>query len=436
MNEIPSNKVQRTSRFVKTGLEVGGNYLKHYAKKLVGAETSQHNLDKENAESIYNGLSELKGSALKMAQMLSMDQGLLPREYTSKFAEAQYQAPALSAPLVVKTFRQYFGKSPLEIFDTFDAKAIHAASMGQVHKATKNQVDFAVKIQYPGVGDSVTADMNMVKPVAKRLFGWKDSDFQAYFEEVRARLLEETDYELEVRRGTEIAEKCKVVENIRIPKYYPEYSNHRVITMEWMDGFHIDKWLEMNPSQEDKNKAAQAMWDFYHFQIHDLRMMHADAHPGNFLFQPDGTLIVLDFGCIKEIPEDFYEGYYELLKEGVTENDAYFRELCFKMGALLGNETPEEEAFFLPVYKDAIRMLCKPFQQDTFDFGNKEYFADLYRYGEEMMHQPEVRKSKPRGSHHGLYFNRMHFGLFHLLHQLNATVETKRFVPKVLNMNS
>ena len=108
--KIPVTKVQRGAKFLGTGAKMGGNYLKYYAKKLVNGNTDREELDEANANDIYNSLSELRGSALKVAQMMSMDENVLPRAYANKFQMAQYNAPPLSYPLVVKTFRRHFGK--------------------------------------------------------------------------------------------------------------------------------------------------------------------------------------------------------------------------------------------------------------------------------------------------------------------------------------
>jgi len=135
---IPTSKVARATQFAKAGVKVGGNYIKHYSKRIFDSSLTKEDLHKENAADVYDTLSNLKGSALKVAQMMSMDKSLLPRAYTDKFAMAQYSAPPLSAPLVIKTFKKYFDKSPSEIFDKFELKAENAASIGQVHKAEKD----------------------------------------------------------------------------------------------------------------------------------------------------------------------------------------------------------------------------------------------------------------------------------------------------------
>ncbi|MEL7063804.1 MAG: AarF/UbiB family protein, partial [Bacteroidota bacterium] len=195
-DRIPTSKIQRTGKFVRTGFKVGRNYLNHYSKKLIKPDLDREQLDERNAKDIYDTLSQLKGSALKVAQMLSMDRGVLPAAFSNQFSQAQHKAPPLSGPLIVKTFRKYFGKSPSEIYDSFEMEAAHAASIGQVHRATKDGEKLAIKIQYPGVKDSVISDLNLVRPVARRMFGWQDRDLDVYFEEVKARLVEETDYQL------------------------------------------------------------------------------------------------------------------------------------------------------------------------------------------------------------------------------------------------
>ena len=353
-SSIPVSKVSRAARFAKTGLKVGGNYLKHHIKKAATGEANRDDLDKANAEAIYDTLSTLKGSALKAAQMLSMDQNVLPAPFIEKFTEAQYQAPALSGPLVIKTFRKAMGQSPQEMFDEFEMEAVHAASMGQVHRARKNGQSYAIKIQYPGVGDSVVSDLNLVRPIARRMMGWQDKDLDIYFEEVKARLIEETDYELELKQGMRISEACAVLEDLHFPAYFPEYSSARILTMGWMNGMHLDAFLDTEPDQETRDRAGQALWNFYNYQVHQLQTTHADAHPGNFLFKENGEVVVLDFGCVKVVPDEFYEPYATLLNPAVLDDELTLKRAGKQSGILLESDKPEEQAFFLDLLKQTL----------------------------------------------------------------------------------
>ncbi|WP_114750084.1 ABC1 kinase family protein [Pleomorphovibrio marinus] len=424
---IPVSKVQRAAKFIRTGAKVGGNYVKHYAKRVVNPQLSKDELHTSNATDIYDSLSELKGSALKVAQMMAMDKNMLPRAYQDKFTMAQYSAPPLSFPLVVKTFRQYFGAGPESLFDTFTPSAVNAASIGQVHKATKGDKAYAVKIQYPGVASSVSSDLKLVRPFALRLLNMNERELDHYMEEVEERLLEETDYKLEVRRSKEISQACSHILNLTFPTYYEDLSSPRIITMDWMDGLHLREWLQTQPKQEERNAIGQALWDFYHYQVHVLKQVHADPHPGNFIIQNEGKLAVIDFGCVKVIPEDFYTGYFSLIKRDLLIREDELNQIFYDLEFVSDKDTEEEKKYFKGVFKEMISLLGKPFHVDSFDFADDSYFQQIFQLGDRISNEKMFRKSKQaRGSRHGLYINRTYFGLYNLLNQLQAEIETTK----------
>ncbi len=424
-HSIPVSKVQRAARFVTAGAKMGGNYMKYYAKKIVQPNIDKSELHEANAEDVYNALSQLKGSALKVAQMMSMDENMLPDAYTKKFQMAQYNAPPLSYPLVVKTFRKYFGKGPDQMFDTFSKQALNAASIGQVHQATLKGKKLAVKVQYPGVAGSVSSDLKMAKPIAMRLMNINSKDLDKYLKEVESKLLEETDYTLELERSKDISKKCAYIQNIVFPNYYAELSCERVLVMDWIDGLHINEWIRTEPSQALRNEVGQALWDFYDFQIHQLRTVHADPHPGNFIVTPKGKLGIIDFGCVKEIPSDFYSSYFRLMEPGVTNDAVRFVGLLGELEFFLSSDSPEEKRYFINLFTKMVALLGKPFASETFDFSDKSYFDQIYMLGDEISSDKQFRKSNAaRGSHHGIYINRTYFGLYSLLHQIGANIHT------------
>ncbi|CAG5073198.1 protein kinase UbiB [Dyadobacter sp. CECT 9623] len=427
IDSIPTSKIQRASKLISTGVKIGGNYLKYYGEKITNPESARDNLNTNNAEDIYDGLKNLKGSALKLAQMLSMEKNFLPQAYVEKFSLSQFSVPPLSAPLVVKTFRKYFGKSPLDLFDSFDANAINAASIGQVHKATLGDKQLAVKIQYPGVAESISTDLALVKPIAMRMFNIQAKDSDKYFKEVETKLTEETNYILEIAQSAEIAEACAHIPNLRFPVYYPEYSCERVITMDWMQGRHLSEFTKTNQDQHLANKIGQALWDFYMFQVHQLRKVHADPHPGNFLIDDQDNLIAIDFGCIKEIPESFYMPYFDLAEPENLNDPLIYNKRLMELEILTPKDTEKEIIYFSNLFKDVLGLLTQPFNSDTFDFSDETFFLKLAALGEKYANDKELRKmNMNRGSKHFIYMNRTFFGLFSLLHDLKATVETKQ----------
>jgi predicted unusual protein kinase regulating ubiquinone biosynthesis (AarF/ABC1/UbiB family) len=423
-NSIPISKVKRATKFITTGAKIGKNYLKHYGKKLLDPDISREELHIDNANDIYNSLSELKGSALKVAQMLSMDKNLLPTAYQQKFAMAQYSAPPLSYPLVVKTFQTWFGKGPEQMFDTFTHKAVNAASMGQVHMATLHGRKLAVKIQYPGVGDSVKSDLAMVKPIALSMFNLNPVEYDEFIKEVEMRMMEETDYELELNRSIELSEETKGIQNLVFPKYYPEYSCPKVLVMDWLEGEPLGEFLKRPFTPKEGNTLGQAMWDFYHFQMHRLKAVHADPHPGNFIITKEHQLGIIDFGCVKVIPDAFYKTYFQLHDPDLLKNQTKKLQVFHDLRFIYPDDSAKEKAFFIELFTYLVELLARPFHYKQFDFSDEEYFKTLYSFGEKLSNMKELRESKrPRGVRDAIYVNRTYFGIYNLLHDLRATVK-------------
>lgn len=429
LDYIPTNKIARASNLVSTGFKLGGNYLKYFGEKALNVDGSRKRLDEENAKDIYNSLKTLKGSALKVAQMLSMEKNLLPRAYVDQFSLSQFSVPPLSWPLVKNMIRKYLGANPESVFDTFAAQSKNAASIGQVHQATKDGKKLAVKIQYPGVADSISSDLSIVKPIALRMFNLKGKDTDKYFQEVENKLREETNYQLELLQSKWIADQCKAIPHLRFPNYYPKYSSEKILTMDWMEGLHISEYV----AQEDQNKEmdhrlGQTLWNFYMFQIHHLKKVHADPHPGNFLIDKDYNLVALDFGCVKAIPDEFYTPYFELSELDIQENPERFQNILYDLEILRTDDKPDEVVYFTKLFGRLIKVLTLPFTKKEFDFGDPVFWNEINALSETLTSDQELRKMNGnRGSKHFIYINRTFFGLYTLLNDLNAKVNTEDF---------
>ena len=426
---IPTSKIERAGKLVQTGAKIGVNYVKHYAEKIVNPDLTRDKLNENNAEDIYDGLKSLKGSALKVAQMLSMDKNFLPQAYVEKFSLSQFSVPPLSAPLVLKTFKTNFGKTPYEIFDEFNANSVNAASIGQVHLATKNGKKLAVKIQYPGVANSISSDLALVKPIAIRMFNLQGKDSDKYFKEVEDKLIEETNYLLELEQSKEVVEACSKIEGILFPNYYPEFSSEKIITMDWMTGIHLSEFTAINTNREVADKIGQALWYFYMYQIHVLRKVHADPHPGNFLVDDQNNLIALDFGCMKQIPTDFYVPYFELINKNVITDPTLFNEKLFELEILRPDDSPSEIEYFTEMFHDLLSLFTKPFQEETFDFADETFFENIAKLGERFSNDTNLKKMNGnRGSKHFIYMNRTFFGLYNLMFDLKAKIKVDNYL--------
>lgn len=422
IDSIPITKISRASKLVSTGAKVGVNYLKYYGDKMVTSkEEAKERLNQNNAEDIYDSLKKLKGSALKVAQMLSMEKSILPQAYVEKFSLSQFSVPPLSPPLVIKTFKKYFGKHPNDLFDTFNATSVNAASIGQVHLAEKDGKKFAVKIQYPGVAESIASDLALVKPVAIKMFNIKGKDSDKYFKEVEDKLTEETNYLLEIEQSKAVVEACRHIPHLKFPNYYEELSSERIITMDYMRGEHLSEFVAHNKNEDLSTQLGQALWDFYMFQIHKLRKVHADPHPGNFLISDQGDLIALDFGCMKTIPDEFYIPYFELAKKENLENPDVFKQKLYELEILRKDDSDVEVAFFSEMFYELLSLFTQPFHSEEFNFSDPEFFNQVGEMGQRYSKSTELRNMNGnRGSKHFIYINRTFFGLYNLMFDLKA----------------
>ena len=428
LDYIPTGKLERAGKLVSTGVKIGGNYIKYMGDKITNPEQAKENFDQNNAEDIYDGLKSLKGSALKVAQMLSMEKNLLPSAYVNKFSLAQFSVPPLSGPLVRKTFKQYLGNYPEDIFETFTAESVNAASIGQVHKATNKGKKLAVKIQYPGVANSISSDLTLVKPVATRLFNLRGKDSEKYFKEVEGKLLEETDYTLELEQSKEITEACSMIPNLKFPNYYPEFSCDKILTMDWMEGIHLSEYTAQKNNPEQMKLVGQTLWDFYMYQMHVLKRVHADPHPGNFLVDASGALVAIDFGCIKEVPEDFYVPYFELAQKEAMEDRDFFIDKITALDILRPDDSEEDSAYITDLFHELLGVLTFPFHNETFDFSDESFWSKVAQMSERLSQDEQIRKlNGNRGSRHFLYINRTFFGLYNLLHDLKADIVVNNY---------
>ncbi|MBS7787282.1 AarF/ABC1/UbiB kinase family protein [Flavobacterium sp. CYK-55] len=427
IDSIPTRKIERVAKLVTTGVKVGGNYLKYYSEKAINPALTKDKLHEENATDIYDGLKELKGSALKVAQMLSMEKNLLPQSYVEKFSLSQFSVPPLSAPLVRKTFKNSFKQYPEEIFDAFTPDSVNAASIGQVHKAEKDGKQLAVKIQYPGVRDSIRTDIALVKPVAVRMFNLQGTSDE-YFQEVEDKLTEETDYHLELQQSEAVRLACSQIEGLKFPQYYPEYSSDKIITMDWMRGQHLSEFCQSETNVQKRHQVGQTLWNFYMYQIHALRKFHADPHPGNFLVDAHAQLIAIDFGCMKQIPDSFYKPYFEMSEPKVLNNPVLFKEKLYELEILKTTDSPAEEAFFTAFFGELLALFTQPIQQEEFDFSDATFQQRIADLSEKFTQDKNLRKMNGnRGSKHFIYVNRTFFGLYSLMFDIGAKVRINDF---------
>ena len=429
---IRAGAVGRMAALGAAGARVGINYLKHYGRSMVaggdaeGRRKLREELDERNAETVYDTFSKLKGGPLKLAQMLSIDKNLLPAAYARRFAQAQSSVQPLSYPLVARTFQREFGRAPDALFEHFEKKAAHGASIGQVHRARHRGREYAVKVQYPGVAQSLKSDLGLVKPIALRILGLREADVDAYFREVETRLLEETDYRHELARSVELTKASAHLKGVRFPEYHPKLSTGRILTSDWVDGTPLDRFADGQATQQERDRIGQALWDFYNHQVHELLVFHADPHPGNFLIK-DGELWVLDFGCTKKIPLEFYRKQFRFLDPRLERDPELLAGALRDLDVILPGDGAEQIAMITALCRVWLELLARPFREGSFDFADPSFLKAIYDLGEENRRADHLRTMRgQRGSPDTIYVNRAFFGLYSLLGRLRARVRVER----------
>jgi len=433
MSDFPSSKFDRSKIFAKTGIKVGTNYAQRYLKKkITGKESDDGAFHSENAKEVFKEFTKLRGTALKIAQGMSMDQGFLPEAFAEVMTQAQYSVPPINKALVRSIIKRELGDYPEKLFKSFDSVAFAAASIGQVHRAElKDGRKVAIKIQYPNVRETINSDMAVAKALAKRLIK-KGSDIEPYFQEIRNTLLEETDYEHE---GTQIDQfRARFgSDEVLIPEWIQEFSTGRVLCMTFIEGKHLGELLAQEPSQEERNRFGQLLWDFFHEEIRLGGYVHADTHPGNFLFTEDGKLGVIDFGCVKKFPDEFFMNYLKLLPTHLADDKEAIRDLYIKLNVInTESENQDREEEYYNFARNYGIMFSKPYKEDVFDFNDPEYDRTIRHFTKEAPLSNELR-----GSKHFLYTSRVHTGLYSILIKLGAQISTtksKHILSELLDM--
>jgi len=411
-NGVPRSKLSRGSKVGFTALRVGASEAKLRIKNKLGAsnEAADHQTRESQAKKIFKTLAELRGSALKAAQMLAQEVDLLPEAYQKELGKAWHQAPSLNRAVVRKVFMTQLGKPPEDCFDRFEPTAFAAASLGQVHDAVYQGQDWAVKIQYPGIGETITSDIQLLGTLFKTLrLGVKLQDM---LEEVQDRFLEETDYIKEMAEMRYFKSQLKE-SLVQIAEPLEEFSTAKILVTQKIKGLHLEDWLGTNPSQDQRNHMGQLLIDLWEYGVLHLERLHADSNPGNYLFLPDGRLGLLDFGCIKKYEAGFAEKYKNFFRALLTENVDEILEALGTFG-IVHEQTPEAKRDLLAMSKWYIR----PYQLETFDLKAHQGYI---KEGSQCL--AAMQEHCTKHSKDFIFTDRTWLGVYRMLERMGAEVK-------------
>jgi predicted unusual protein kinase regulating ubiquinone biosynthesis (AarF/ABC1/UbiB family) len=433
MKAPPTGKLARSSVAGLALAQAGVARIGRQARRIThGAEAQagvQERFEADLGRIMFRALNQLKGTALKVSQLLSAHAEFLPAGVRDELAKGCYQVTPLNRALVHKVFRAEFGQAPEQLFASFDPQARAAASLGQVHFATlADGTAVAVKVQYPGIGTSINSDLRMIRSMVDNLGPAAGLTPPAalvdqMMAEVANKLAEELDYEHEAAQLTWFGAHV-AMPGVVIPRPFAAHSSRRVLTMERLEGLHLDQWLATNPSQVARDRFGQKLLDWFFYSVFELRRLHADPHPGNFLFMADGRLGLLDFGCTREVAPDFIaslaNAWNALLQAPQAGSNAAVRRAYVGLGVIgpeLSQAQFDEE--LMPAMTPIVNWQLEPFRVERFDFRTRspapvperENTRTLSRFSHGM--HPDLP-----------YFDRAYIGIMQLLTAMGANIVT------------
>ena len=347
---LPVNIVTPRARRVeiaRIGGRAGASYALHKARRRFASAERQAELDTRfelrTAEQVAEALGNMKGALMKLGQMASyLDTGLA-QPVRDALAGLQQNAPPMSAALAAEVVERELGQAPDRLFLEWDTKPIASASIGQVHRAiTRGERAVAVKVQYPGVDQAIRADLDNVG----MLFGamgvaFSGLDSKALVDEIRARVAEEVDYELEARNQQLFADYYRTHPYIHVPNVVGELSGRRVLTTELAEGARFDEMAGWG--QDERNLAAETIYRFVFRSLYRLQAFNGDPHPGNYLFRPGGQVTFLDFGLVKHFTDPEIDQFARMIQAMVFDRDIpAFRSIIEEIG-LLRRDAPFDD---------------------------------------------------------------------------------------------
>ncbi|MCP3058972.1 AarF/ABC1/UbiB kinase family protein [Myxococcus sp. K38C18041901] len=369
----PQGRFTRLRKLAGLSMQVGTDVLKSSAKRLAGGTPEL--LSKNAAEKLVSTLGELKGAAMKLGQALSMDPDLLTPEVRQVLARLQNQAPAMSYDMVSRVVREELGCPPEEAFREFSREPLAAASLGQVHRAVlADGRSVAVKVQYPGIAESLTHDMENLGLVVKTMSkASRLMDGSAYFQEFRDELLLELDYRREAALARGFAKSVARLEDLQVPGVIDGHSAGRVLTMELLEGLTLKDWVTRESSNEERFRVSRQLIRATYGPFFGAGEIHADPHPGNFMVMPDGRLGLLDFGSIKRFSPRFVDANRRMFQQSLKLEPFDVLRLSLEVGFTV--ELPGDEAADL--IREVLHIAGRPMRTTPYDYTTCEIPRDM-----------------------------------------------------------
>jgi aarF domain-containing kinase len=388
----------------------------------------------EQAKIIANNLSQLKGAAMKAGQLLSLDAGdYLPPEAIEILSKLQASADPISYDLIQQVLKEDLGPVRVSQFSSIEARPAAAASIGQVHKGVLDGRQVAIKIQYPGIQESIDSDLKLLRTLGQSLMGLsgKRVDLTELFEELRIVLHQEADYEREILNLKEYRELLSPNPYFMTPEPIESHSTKRVLTMSWLPGMPFTDWLKTSPSRKHREHIGRLVLDLYCLEFFEWGFVQTDPNYGNFFVEPNKLQLgLLDFGATIRYEPEFRADYSQLLHAINTRDRDQIINKFIESGAFDTRESKETRDLFAQL----LILSAEPFQAELqpFHFKDADYARRSREVGrkfiQSLKYSPPPRKI--------IFLHRKLGGIFNLLKNLDVELDVRPYWERMVSSSS
>lgn len=395
------------SRLRSTG-RLAGAAARLGTRRILGREEGEQ--DARLGEALADELDRMKGMAMKAGQVLSYFEGVLPPGTHRALQGLQLGVTRMAPDRVAAVVRADLGASPSDLFERFDEEPVASASIGQVHRARNAGREVAVKVQYPGIADTVEADTGRMRGIARMASLGAAADGLAIVDEMRERFVEECSYVREAAAQRAFRRAFADDPDVVIPDVVAERSGEAVLTTDWVEGRDFYAFAR-DASPAERNAVAHVLLRFAHRSFWSLAAINADPHPGNYLFpSPAPPVALLDFGCVRRFDAAFVEAERRLALAVLDDDRRAFRDAALEAGRVDG-----ERGFDWAGYWRLARHQYAPYLGGPFRF-------DLawVRRGMELSGPGNAAIRRLRIPPEWVWLQRLHWGLHAVLARLEA----------------
>lgn len=425
--KVPQSRLARLSGMGALAGRIAGNALLESGKQLAKGQKPQLSsvlLTEANARQVADKLAKMRGAAMKVGQLLSMDAGnLMPQELAVILERLRAEAMTMPAHQLFDVLERNWGEDWQDQFSRFSFDPVAAASIGQVHKAlTSDGRQMAVKIQYPGIKESIDSDINNVVSLL-RLSGLLPAslEIEPLLDEARIQLRREADYLREgeqIRIYQQFVDEYPLREHLCLPEFHDDLSTAEILCMSFMPGEPLEQ--AMVRRRGDVDHVMTVLMDLFFAELVEFHCVQTDPNLANYMYEPDTKqLILLDFGAVRHFSPEFVANYLRAMKAAALQDRVALRDALQQLGFFQKDIT----AANVEVVLDIFSMATEPLRYEgEYDFARANLAQRIRDLGMSISSDPDAWHTPPPDI---LFLHRKMGGLYLIATRLQARLDVK-----------